>query len=34
MKMDKKTRFANGFILFGMAINLVVIVLILVYYVF
>tara|TARA_B100001964_G_C14214044_1_gene591820 strand:- start:871 stop:975 length:105 start_codon:yes stop_codon:yes gene_type:complete len=34
MKMDKKTRFANGFILFGMTINVAVIVLILVFYVF
>ncbi len=34
MSTDKKTKFANGFIFFGMAINAVVIVLILYFYVF
>jgi len=34
MSTDKKTKLANGLIFFGMAVNAVVIVLILVYYVF
>jgi len=34
MDTDKKSKFANGFIFFGMAINAVFIVLILIYYVF
>lgn len=34
MNTDKKTKLANGLIFFGMAVNAVVIVLILVFYVF